>query len=149
MPKKRKAYNKLKQLSRAADYFVKDVIVAYTDNLKGCVLLHKKHKRLIPPDSREGKVAVASLARPHRWSCLIVALGLDGKTEYFKSELIETTERYFHDDLGPVLEEHHLKLTKEMNPNHFCGLAWLASPTGGDIDEAEVAEILTNLEAWA
>ena len=50
----RKKYNKLKQLTRAADYFVKDVLVAYTDNLGGCVMLHRRHKRIIPPESREG-----------------------------------------------------------------------------------------------
>jgi hypothetical protein len=149
MAKKRKPYNKLKQLSRAADYFVKDVLVAYTDNLGGCVMLHRKHKRIIPPESHEGRTAVASLGRPHRWSCLIVALGLDGDTEYFKSELIETSERYFQEDLSPVFEENHMRLTKEMNPNHLCGLAWIASPTGGDINERDAADILTNLEAWA
>ena len=92
---------------------------------------------------------MASLGRPHKWSCLIVALGLDGDKEYFKSEIIETNTRYFQADLSPVSEEHHLRLSKEMNPNHLCGLAWLASPTGGDIDEHEAAQILTNLEAWA
>ena len=145
----RKKYNKLKQLTRAADYFVKNVLVAYTDNLGGCVMLHRRHKRIIPLESREGRVAVASLGRPHKWSCLTVALGLDGDKEYFKSEIIETNTRYFQADLSPVFEEHHLRLSKEMNPNHLCGLAWLASPTGGDIDEHEAAQILSNLEAWA
>lgn len=148
MPSKRKPYNKMKQLSRAADHFVKDVLVAYTDNLGGCVMLHRRHKRIIPPESREGRTAVASLGRPHRWSCLVVALGLDGDTEYFKSELIESQERYFQDDLAPTFEEQHQRLAKEMNPNQLCGLAWIASPTGGDISERDAADILTNLEAW-
>lgn len=149
MVKKRKKFNKLKQLTRAADYFVRDLLICYTDNLKGCVMLNRKTRRIIPPESHEGRTAIASLGRPHRWSCLIVVLGVDGDTEYFKSELIETSERYFQEDLSPTFEENHLRLSSEMNPNHLCGLAWIASPTGGDIPEEDAAEILTNLEAWA
>ena len=148
MPSKRKPYNKMKQLTRAADHFVKDVLVAYTDNLGGCVMLHRRHKRIIPPESREGRTAVASLGRPHTWGNNLYAIGLDGNTKYFKSVFIKAEARYFQDELSSVFEKHHASLLRDMNPNHLIGVAWLASPKGEEVGDAEAADILSKIGAW-
>lgn len=146
--KKRKTYNKMKQLQRVGDHLLKDIAVAYCDRLKGCVILDTKRLRLVPPDSREGKQKIAALGRPMLWACSIYALGFDGKQEYFKSECIKATSRYYQDALAPLFEEHHGKLAKEMNPSHLAGLAWLASPLGYEFSDEEASELLTALQAW-
>jgi len=144
MPKKRKAFNKIKQLNRVADHLLKDILICYVDDLEGCVMLDKKRQQIIRPS----EAMIASAARPHNWSCTIIALGRNGNEEYFKSSHIKSGAKYYQEDLAPVFESHHLNLTKEMNPNQLCGVAWIASPHGIELSEPEVCDILTKLEAW-
>ena len=144
MPKIRKKYNKMKQLNRVADHLLKDIVVCYVDNLKGCVMVDTKSDCIIKPS----EAMIASASRPHNWSCTIIALGKNGDQEYFKSSHIKSNAKYYQADLAPVFESHHLDLTKDMNPNQLCGVAWVASPNGVELSEPEVCRILTKLQAW-
>lgn len=144
MAKVRKKFNKAKQLTRAADYFMRDILICYTDSLKGCVFYDKKKQIIVKPND----VIVASAQRPHNWSIYIAAFGRTLVDEYFKGEQIFTESRYFHEDLSPVLEEHHRRIIESVPEHHRCGVGWIGSLKGEDIPEKLAGRIFTQLEAW-
>ena len=149
MTKKRKPYNKMKQLVRVADHLTKDVLVGYTTSLAGCVMIHRKQLRLIPPESREGKQVVAALGRPHQWSCTIAVFGRTALgEEYMKSEAVVTKSRYYQSDLAPTFEEYHAKLIPKIPEHQRVAVGWLASPAGVELTEKEAGDIFVALQAW-
>jgi len=147
--KKRKAYNKMKQLTRVADHLLKNVLIGYTDSLKGCVVFNIKQGRIIPPESREGKQVIAALGRPHTWSCYCAAFGRTQLGEqYMKSSVVVTETRYFQEDLAPVFEEEHAQLIKAVPDHHRCAIGWIASPQGVEFTEKEAESIFSALGVW-
>lgn len=148
MAKVRKKFNPVKQLTRVGDYLLRNVLVAYTDDLKGCVLLDRKRERLIPPDSREGKQVIAALSRPHKWSCFISVFGRTQFDCYMKSEQIFTPARYYQNELAPIFEEHHAELIKRIPEHQRCGAGWLADPMGGELTEKQAGKMFEQLGAW-
>ena len=149
MPSKRKAYNKMKQLTRVADHLAKDVLIGYTTSLAGCVMIQRKQLRLIPPESREGRQVVAALGRPHTWSCTIAVFGRTALgEEYMKSEAVVTDTRYFQSDLAPTFEEYHSKLIPKIPEHQRVAVGWIASPAGIELSEKEAGDIFVALQAW-
>ena len=144
MAKVRKKFNKAKQLTRASDYFLRDVLICYVDRMGGCVFYDKKRQHLIEPND----TIVASAKRPHKWSVFIAAFGRTIVDEYFKGEQLFLPSRYFHDDLSPVLAEYHDDLIATVPAHHLCGVGWIGSPLGEDIPEKLAGDIFTKLEAW-
>lgn len=141
---KRKAYNPRKQLARVAGHLIKNILVCYTDSLKGCVMYDRKQKVLIKPT----QAMVASLDFPYKWSCFIAAFGRNQFDEYMKSEQIITQSKYKQADLAQVFEQHHEKLIKTMPEPQLCGVGWIADPFGGELTEKEAGKIFEKLEAW-
>lgn len=149
MAKVRKKYNKIKQLGRVADHLTRDIIVAYTDGLGGCYMVDVKRKRIVKPETKEGERVLASLSRPHMWSCYISAFGRNKLgEEYIKSEQLFTPSRMYQEDLAPTFEQHHGVLIKTVNPDDLCGVGWLACPHGREFTEAEAADIFNSLGVW-
>jgi len=145
MAKTRKKYNKMKQLNRLADHLLKDIVVCYVDNLKGCVMVDTKHDCIIQPS----EAMIASASRPHNWSCYISVFGRNQLgEEYMKSEQIFTPAKYYQADLAPVFEVHHSNLIKQMPEHHLCGVGWIASTRGEELTESEAGRIFTKLGAW-
>jgi len=142
--KKRKAFNKIKQLNRVADHLLKDILICYVDDLEGCVMLDKKRQQIIRPS----EAMIASAARPHNWSCYIAIFGRSELDEYMKSEQLFTPAKYYQQDLAPVFEEYHAKLLKSMPEHHLCGVGWIASTRGEELSEKEAGEIFRRLGAW-
>lgn len=145
MAKKRKPYNKAKQLNRVADHLLRNIVVCYVDRLKGCVMMDTKRKHLIQPND----TLVAAISRPHKWSCFIAAFGRTPLDEYFKSESIITPAKYYQEDLAPIFEAHHAELIKRIPEHQLCGVGWIADPFGGDLSEHQAGEIFSKLEAWS
>lgn len=145
MPKVRKKYNKVKQLTRVADHLLKNILICYVDSLKGCVMLDRKRQVILQPS----EAMIASAARPHKWSCYIAAFGRTELDEYMKSEQLTVPTRYYQEDLAPVFEEHHAKLVKTVPEHHLCGVGWIASTQGEEISEQEAGKIFEKLGAWS
>jgi hypothetical protein len=141
---KRKAYNPVKQLNRMADHLLKNVVVVYVDHLKGCVMVDTKRKIRLKPS----QAMVASINRPHKWSCFIAAFGRTPHDEYFKGESIITPAKYYQADLAPIFEMHHQNLIKRIPEHQLCGVGWIADPFGNDLSEKDAGEIFSMLDAW-
>jgi len=149
MPKVRKKYNKIKQLTRVADHLTRSVVIAYTDHLGGCYMVDLKHSRIVPPESKEGKQVLASLCRPHVWSCYIAVFGRNKLgDQYMKSEQLFTNSRMYQEDLAPTFEEHHGKLIETINKDDLCAVGWLASPHNKEFTEQEAENIFDQLGVW-
>ena len=144
MGKRRKPYNKIKQLNRVADHLLKDTLVCYLDSLKGCVMLDRKRKVLLKPS----EAMIAAVGRPHKWSCYIAAFGRTPNDEYMKSEQLLTPAKHYQADLAPIFEDHHLKLMKRIPEHQLCGVGWIASTRGDEICEKEAGQIFERLGAW-
>jgi len=148
MPKRRKTYNKMKHLAMTADHLLKNKVLCYTNTLKGCYMIDLKQSRIVPPESKEGTRVMAALMRPHTWSCYIAVFGRHDHEEYMKGEQLFTSSRYYQEDLAPVFEEHHGRLIRDFNPNHMCGVGWIADPSGQEISEKVAGHIFEQLDAW-
>ena len=144
MAKVRKKYNKHKNVGKLADALLRDIVICYADNLKGCVMLDRKQSKLIRPT--EAMVAAASV--PHQWSCFIAALGRTKFDEYFKAEQIFTPSKFYQSDLAPIFEMHHAQLMRKVPEDQLCGVGWIADPNGNDISEKEAGSIFEKLGAW-
>ena len=146
MAKVRKKYNKAKQYNRFAKHHLKDLVVAYTDDLKGCVMLDTKRQELVKPN----ELTVACIEMPHQWSCFIAAMGRTQLgEEYMKAEQIFTPSKFYQRDLAPIFEAHHAELIKQMPDHHLCSVGWIACPNGREFTEKEAADIFTKLGAWS
>jgi len=138
----------MKHLAMTADHLIRNKVICYTDSLKGCCVIDLKQARIVPPESTEGERIIAALSRPHAWSCFIAAFGRHDHEEYMKSEQLFVDSKYFQEDLAPIFEEHHGRLIKGMNPDHLCGVGWIADPSGKEISETIAGHVFDQLEAW-
>ena len=78
----------------------------------------------------------------HKWSVFIAVFGLDGfGKHYMKSELIQTSEPYYNDELVDVLNVHHHRLYKEANTQQVISMGWLAVPNVIDWNEEEIFKL--------
>lgn len=144
MAKKRKAYNPNKQLNRVAKHLIKNILVCYTDGLKGCVMYDFKQDVLIKPTG----AMIAALDFPYQWSCFIAAFGRTKFDEYMKSEQIITPAKYKQIDLADVFEAHHAQLIERVPEPQLCGVGWIADPFGRELSEKDAGKIFEKLEAW-
>lgn len=142
---KRKAYNPGKRVARLANHLLRNILVCYTDDLKGCVMLDTRDGKLIKPT----KPMIDAAALPHQWSCFIAAFGRTQFDEYMKCEQIFTPSKYYQSDLAPIFEEQHGKLIKRIPEHQLCGVGWLASPMGDELTEKQAGEIFAKLGAWS
>ena len=145
MAKKRKPFNKFKQLSRFADHILKDIVVCYTTREEGCRLLNVKKQCLIVPDN----VMANAIAFPHFWSCYLAVFGRTALgEEYMKSEQIITQAKHCQEDLAPTFEKYHAELIKRVPEHQRIGVGWIASPNGVELTEKEAGAIFAKLRAW-
>lgn len=144
MAKVRKKFNKRKQLTRVASHLTRNLVVCYLDKFNGCVIVDYKNGHMIKPTD----AIIAAASMPHQWSCFIAAFGRTPHQEYFKSEQILTSSKYYQEDLAPVFEEHHLKLIKRIPEHQLCGVGWIASMHGVEFTEDQAGAIFTKLGAW-
>lgn len=145
---RQKKYNQIKRLERLAAYYVENIFIGYTDGLAGCVMIDIKRRRIVPPESQEGRTIITALSRPHKWSCFIAVFGRTPFDEYMKAEQVFSPARYFQADLAPIFEEHHAALMKRVPDHQRCGVGWLADPNGREISEEVAGAIFERLEAW-
>lgn len=108
-------------------------------------LVNLRHGHEIPV-VKELVGAIADV--PHDWSVLCVALGRrqDGQ-EYIQTVPV-SAPRCFQDQIADELNNVHMDLIRQMNPNHRAGIAWIACPWGADISDSVAAGLLENLGAW-
>jgi hypothetical protein len=142
---RRKAYSPQKRRQRTANHAIRNLMVAYTTWLDGCVLFDHKRKVLIHPTPE----LIAAFDYPHRWSILCAVFGRNQLGEhYIKSEIIEAQAPYKQADLAPLAWERHQKLLDSFPRRHLIGVGWLADPFGSDISEQQAGEIFDGLGVW-
>jgi len=146
MPKKRKAYNKNKQLQRVGDHLCRNLLLVDVPRNDGYVLYHRTRKVLIEPN----ELVMAAISKPHYWSVSVMVLHKDPITgnNYVQDSGFVAQTRCYPADINELAGEHSVNLHKAMNPNTFVGDAWMASPTGADVGTEEVMYILTKMLAF-
>lgn len=147
MPKKRnKRYNPKKVVRLIDRMVLKNKVVTYVTGDSYNNLYCLKQKKLISVDK---KIAVALAEQPFEWSILIAVICRDQNgTEYIKSELIASNQKYFQHELISFLAEKHQKLIQSVNRTHVIGVGWLASPEGRDWEEDQAGQIFEQLGAF-
>jgi len=142
---KRKAFSPYKQRQRVAKHVIRNLMVAYSTWLDGCVLFDQKSQCLIHPTDS----IVAGFQYRYKWSLLIAIFGRNQLgDEYMKSEIITANEPCTQSQLAPLAWEYHQQLLKEFPRHHLIGVGWLADPFGADISEQEAGDIFTGLGVW-
>jgi len=110
-----------------------------------CLLVNLHTAEQIPVGP-ELQGAIAQVA--HNWTvyCAVMGRRQDGQ-EYLKGVQVDAPRCYQH-QIADQLNEVHLGLIRDMNPNHRCGAGWIACPWGWDIPEEDAATLLDRLGGW-
>lgn len=111
-----------------------------------CILANLKTGDIIPI-GKELQGAITDVA--HDWSIYCAAMGRrqDGE-EYMKGSIVKAPRCYQH-QIADQLEDIHRSVINDMNPNHRCGVGWIACPWGEDISEEAAGNLLGKLGGWA
>jgi hypothetical protein len=85
----------------------------------------------------------------YHWSVFIAVFGKDVHgQEYIKSEVIQTKEPYYNDELVDVLNVHHERLFNEQNQKQIISLGWLAVPDNTDWNEKDLFKLFKDNRAF-
>ncbi len=138
---------RLHRLSRAIVSRYKVNVAFSTGGDSMCHLVHGRSGRKMRSDQN---LINAIEHVPHKWSVLIDALcrKSDGE-EYLKSELVSVPHVIYQRDLADALTDMHKDLCKQCNPSHLVGAAWIANPTGHDIEQEFAAKVFESIGGWS
>lgn len=144
----RKPHNPHQRLLRQAGGLVAGFGVAYITGRDNCDIVDLFKDQPFPATLSQVR-ALTDVA--HTWSMYIAALGIDDQgRKYIKAEQLFLPDRRKQADMADALNRHHQQFVKtSMNPNHLVAAAWIGSPEGRDISEAQADRIFTALNAWA
>lgn len=143
----RKKNNNVQRMRKLADCALKGIAVCFVGkDDENCHIVSEKQKKIVIP----GRTLVNAITQvPHHWCVMLAVFGIDSSgKEYFKSEVIRTTSRYYHRDINEMLVEHHERIMANFNSNHLIQSGWLASPGREDWSEQEAAEIFELFSPW-
>ncbi|MFP2768083.1 hypothetical protein [Oceanisphaera sp. KMM 10153] len=143
----RKPHNPHERKRRQAEQLVKGFGVAYVTGRDTCDIVDLIANKAFPATLIQAK-AMTEFA--HKWSMLIVALGIDDQgRKYLKAEQLFLPDRRKQCDLAAGFNDYHQQFIKQsMNPNHLVGAAWIGSPEGSEISIQQADAIFTALGAW-
>ena len=86
---------------------------------------------------------------PHNWTIYLAALHRSASGEsYMKSEELALDGIYLAAQLEDVIGPRAELLRAACNPNHFIGLAWIATPYDNTLTETHAARIFETFGAW-
>jgi hypothetical protein len=124
------------------------VAVAFATGGDGlCHLIHSRTGKQLRADSN---LITAIENVPHRWSILIAALCRKSTgEEYMQTKQITVPHVIYQRDIAGALSDMHDELCRQCNPNHLIGAAWMANPTGVDIDDSAAAKVFESLGGWS
>lgn len=110
-----------------------------------CILVNLKTGDLITI-GRGLQGAISDVA--HDWTVYCAAMGRrqDGE-EYMKGAQVHAPRCYQH-QISDKLNDVHMGIINDMNPNHRCGVGWIACPCGADISEDQAGRLFDKLGAW-
>ena len=138
---------RLHRLSRAIVSRYKVNVAFSTGGDSMCHLVHGRSGKQLRAD-RNLVDAIEFI--PHKWSVLIAALCRKPcGDEYMKTEQIAVPHVIYQRDLADALTDMHGDLCKQCNPNHLIGAAWIANPTGQDIDQEFAAKVFESIGGWS
>jgi len=144
MKKRSKKYNPYNTAYRTAKARLKNIGMLYVLGEDPTPVSLKTNKTIILDE-----ILFNSLTRfKHKWSVFIAVFGRDnfGK-EYMKSEVIQTKEPYYNDELIDVLNTEHERLYKEANEKQIISVGWLAVPSNMDWDEKVLFKMFSDNRA--
>lgn len=145
---RRKRHDRVARIRKMSSNLINGYAIGFVTGGKNyaCSLIDVSAKKIVPVSAT---MARAIDEVPYLWSVYIAAfcIGQDGK-EYMKSEIVQTTSRYYQKDLCEFLNGQHQTLIANCNENHTVSVGWLASPHGVDFTEEQASELFTVLGAW-
>lgn len=86
---------------------------------------------------------------PHRWNVTIAALYKKDGLNQMKTLGYKCPHDVYQHVLATGLTDIHAKLCEDVNPNLLCGSAWIADPTGSEIDDELAFDIFESLGGWS
>lgn len=111
-----------------------------------CILVSLKTGDMIPIGA-ELQGAIANVA--HDWTVYCAAMGRrqDGE-EYMKGAQVHAP-RCYQFQIADQLNDVHMDIIRDMNPNHRCGAGWIACPFSADISEEQAGMLFDKHGGWA
>ena len=145
MAKRRKKNSLVLRYQRAcASAMRKYCVVWLSDYNATCLVNLKTHKvhREIPEDLFDAITGVA-----YHWTVQLIVADKSDKF-YTKGTVLQTTARYYVDDLTPVVAKEFKKLEDNFNPLHRIKRGYVAVPRLEDFAESQVEELLNLIGLW-
>ena len=85
----------------------------------------------------------AFLNQRHRWDFMLGVAQSDGADRWFNWERITAKEHVLLSDIRETVESHLDQLKAGINPKHYVGLCWAATPCGITFSEEHLADYMT------
>ncbi|WP_027854413.1 hypothetical protein [Marinobacterium litorale] len=145
--KRTKKYSPLKSWDAEIRLSMRDVVVLFITGQSACTLVDYKTRQLI--EVSEFKYSAIAKMK-HNWSIYLAAFGYSPftKENIMKGDLIVTDSKYYQHELTDYLNDKHDEINKRINPNHFIGSGWFASPRGKDFSEHDAYEFFKAFGAF-
>lgn len=113
---------------------------------ESCALVNYKTCKQLPLGDSTAK---AIIKLRHKWSIHIMVTGYNGIDHYMKSEVIHCKNPMYQAELAEYLDKEHKEFARrEMNPDHWTDMCWLAVPNGDELNEDQLAELINKLGVW-
>ena len=120
---KRKGYSQAKRAHRVASASLKDLVILYSPEFEGSIMLNPKKKVAIRPN----QVTISALMNVrHNWSIFLCAFGKTAEGDiYMRGDEYPFKEKVFHHEIQDAIIEAHEELAKELG-DEFHTLGFIA-----------------------
>jgi len=143
-PRKKK-HSAMKRLTLTSKYVMKNVAIVFTLNQKA-TFVDLKTKRIIPA---ERAMITAAKDITHNWRVYVsVMLENSLGEQYIKTDDCTPERACYQEDMLDHLNEHHIKLINSTKVMDRVNSGWVAIPSGKELTEKEIAELLEVLPCW-
>lgn len=145
MAKKRKQNSNMKRLTLVSQYVMKGLAIVYTLEQKAN-FINLRSKQVMPATN---DMVIAAKEVQHNWR-VYIAVMLENQLgeRYVKIEDCTPERRCYQEDMLEHLNDQHIKLVDSTKLADRVNLGWVAIPSGVELTEAQVVELLEVLPCW-
>lgn len=137
-----------KRYQRIAKALMKDMVIVFVagKHESKCNLWNRKLKR-VEVASMSTAQAICDARYPWLIHCVITGRRQDGQ-QYMKVEYLESPHPVLQSQIASSCNDLHQSMMKDFNSIHTLTAAWVANPSGEEIEPGEIDQIITALGAY-
>lgn len=145
MAKVRKKFNKTKHNQVLAKQKFKHNAVLFITGMDKCQLINFMTNKVVPVTASTYKFLATNR---FNWSIYMASFGKGSNKHEFKADVVNCPEPYTQQELAEFLNDYHKTINDTINPKHFIGSGWLATPFTTEFNDDAVFDLFTHFGAF-